>query len=158
MNRRDLIAFGAGALASEGALAPMGAAPLATPGLRLFDVRNYGATGDGKILDTGAINAAINACHASGGGIAYLPPGTYVSGTVVLKSNVTLYLEAGGTLLGSTNPADYSPQPGPPLRGDANQKHLIFTRNQDGIPRPIFNRPGRQRANADQAGYQPAAG
>jgi hypothetical protein len=132
MNRRNLIAFGAGALASQCGLAPAGAAPPATAGLRLFDVRDYGAAGDAKTLDTHAMNAAIDACHASGG-IAYVPPGTYLCGTVVLKSNVTLYLEAGATLLGSTDLADYAPQPGPPLRGDANQKHLIFARNAENV-------------------------
>jgi polygalacturonase len=133
MNRRDLMAFGAGALASQYRPAPMAAAPPAIPGLRLFDVRKYGATGDARTLDTPAINSAIDACHASGGGIAYVPPGAYLCGTVVLKSNVTLYLEAGATLLGSTNLADYSPQPGPPLRGDANQKHLIFAHNAENV-------------------------
>lgn len=70
MNRRDLITFGAGALASQCAMAPIHAAPAAMRGLRLFDVRDYGAAGDGKILDNRAINAAIDACHASGG-VAY---------------------------------------------------------------------------------------
>lgn len=147
MNRRNLIAFGAGALASQGAPAPIGAAPPPIPGPRLFDVRGYGATGDAKTLDTRAINAAIDACHASGGGIAYLPPGTYLCGTVVLKSNVTLYLEAGATLLGSTSLADYSPQTGPPLSGDANQKHLIFARNAENVGLAGFGRiDGQGRA------------
>jgi hypothetical protein len=132
MNRRNLIAFGAGALASQAAAAPLDAVPPATGGLRLFDVRNFGAVGDAKTLDTRAINAAIDACHESGG-MAYMPPGTYLCGTVVLKSNVTLYLEAGATLLGSTNLADYSLQPGPPPRGDANQRHLIFARNAENV-------------------------
>ncbi|MGD0779073.1 MAG: glycoside hydrolase family 28 protein [Candidatus Solibacter sp.] len=132
MNRRNLIAFGAGALASHGALTPLDAAPPPIP-LRWLDVRDYDAAGDGHTLDTHAVNAAIDACHAAGGGIAYLPPGTYLSGTVVLKSNVTLYLEAGATLLGSTRLEDYSPQPGPPFSGDANQKHLIFARNAENV-------------------------
>lgn len=65
--------------------------------------------------------------------MAYVPPGTYLSGTVVLKSNVTLYLEAGATLLGSKNLADYTPQPGPPAKGDANQKHLIFAGDAENV-------------------------
>ncbi len=57
---------------------------------------------------------AIDACTAAGGGIVYLGPCTYLCGTVVLKSNVTLYLEAGATLLGSGDINDYQP------------KHLIY--------------------------------
>jgi hypothetical protein len=103
------------------------------PSSRLFDVRQFGAAGNGSALDTAAINKAIDACHAAGGGVAYMPPGTYHSGTVVLKSNVTLYLEAGATLLGSKNLADYVLHSGPPVKGDANQKHLVFARGAENV-------------------------
>lgn len=103
------------------------------PGLRIYDVKEYGATGDGVTLDTNAINQAVDACHAAGGGVVYLPPGTYLSGMVILRSNVTLYLEAGATLLGSKNLSDYSSQPGPPARGDANQQHLVFARDAENV-------------------------
>jgi hypothetical protein len=62
----------------------------ATPGsLPIFDPRKMGATGDGKTLDSAAINQAITLCNAGGGGIVYLSPGNYLCGTVILKSNVT---------------------------------------------------------------------
>ncbi|MHB1034341.1 MAG: glycoside hydrolase family 28 protein [Pirellulales bacterium] len=77
----------------------------AVPGA--FDVRQHGATGDGRSLDTAAINKAIEACSAAGGGQVVFPPGDYLSGTVHLKSNVTLVLEAGATLVGSKKLADY---------------------------------------------------
>jgi polygalacturonase len=99
-------------IASIGLLAagtPLFAAPAARdgqPGLRIFSPRDFGATGDGKTLDSAAINRAIDACNAAGGGVVYLAPGTYLSGTVILRSNVTLYLEAGATLLGSKDIAD----------------------------------------------------
>jgi hypothetical protein len=96
---------------------------------RFFDVRQFGAAGDGKTKDTAAMQKAIDACAASGGGTVYLAPGTYLSGTVVLKDNVTFHLEAGATLLGSTDLADYLPQSGPPMKGDANAKHLLFARD-----------------------------
>jgi polygalacturonase len=67
----------------------------------VFDVREYGAAGNGSMLDTPAINKAIEACSAAGGGQVLLPPGKYLSGTVHLKSNVTLFLEAGATLIGT---------------------------------------------------------
>ncbi len=133
MDRRDLLTLAGGVLAGGAAHPLLRAAPpeQAKPGLRVFDARAFGAAGNGTALDSPAINAAIDACHAAGGGVAYVPPGVYRSGTVVLKSNVTLYLEAGATLLGSKDLADYTPQPGPPGRGDANQKHLIFARDAE---------------------------
>src|SRR5436190_22713040 len=118
MNRRELLRW-AGV-----SLAPAAAATGAATGPRFFDVKNFGAMADGKTLDSPAINRGIDACHAAGGGVVYLAGGSYLSGTVVLKSNVTLYLEADATLLGSTNIADYGKHDGPPERGDANQKHL----------------------------------
>ena len=74
---------------------------------KVFDVRSYGAVGDGKTLDTAAINRAVAACGAAGGGQVLLPPGTYLSGTVVLQSHVTLNLAAGARLVGSTDLEHY---------------------------------------------------
>ena len=98
-----------------------------------LDVQTLGATGDGQTLDSPAINAAIDAVAAAGGGTVYVPPGVYRCGTVVLKSNVTLYLEAGATILGSADLVDYTPQPGPPPEGDANERHLIFARDAENV-------------------------
>jgi len=99
-------------------------------GPRIVDVKTHGAVGDGKTLDGRAINRAIEICHASGGGVVYLPPGVYLSGTVVLKSNVTLYIEGGATLLGSKELADYK---GSHLPVDARHKHLIFARDAENV-------------------------
>ncbi len=68
-------------------------------GSRVFDVRAYGATGDGHTTDSPAINRAIDAAAAAGGGVVYLPPGRYASYSIRLKSHIVLYLEAGATLL-----------------------------------------------------------
>jgi hypothetical protein len=73
----------------------------------VFDVREYGAAGDGKTLDTTAINKAIEACAAAGGGQVLFQPGKYLSGTVHLKSRVTLFLDAGATLISTTNLEEY---------------------------------------------------
>ncbi len=72
------------------------------------NVRDCGAVGDGVKLDTKAIQAAIDKCASAGGGTALLADGRFLSGTVHLRSHVTLRIEAGATLLGSTNIADYS--------------------------------------------------
>jgi len=64
----------------------------------LFNVKAFGATGDGKTIDTAAINKAIIAANAAGGGSVRFPAGTYLSSSIRLKSNVTLYLEAGAVI------------------------------------------------------------
>ena len=71
------------------------------------NITTYGAAGDGKTLNTVFIQKAIDECNKSGGGKVVFPPGKYLSGTIVLKDNVTLQLEREALLLGSTNIADY---------------------------------------------------
>ena len=66
-----------------------------------WSVRSFGATGDGKTLDSPAINKAIEACAGAGGGTVYLPAGTYLSGSIRLKSNIHLLIDAGATILGA---------------------------------------------------------
>jgi hypothetical protein len=73
----------------------------------LCNVRAYGAVGDGNTLDTSAISKAIEACAQAGGGVVAFPPGRYLSGTFELRSNITLYLEAGAVIAGSKNLGDY---------------------------------------------------
>ncbi len=82
-----------------GSIATMNA--LAAPNIppaNLLDVKKFGAKGDGKNLDSPAINAAIDAAAEVGGGTVYFPPGTYLSASIHLKNNITLYLEAGATI------------------------------------------------------------
>lgn len=75
---------------------------------QVYDVRDYGAEAGGKTLCTGAIQEAIDRC-ADGGGTVYLPPGTWLSGTIRLRSRVTLRLAGGSILLGSPRVEDYPP-------------------------------------------------
>ena len=80
---------------------------------RIFNVCDYGARGDGITLDTAALHQAVEACAKAGGGQVLIPPGRYLSGTVHLRSHVTLFLTAGATLIGTTNLAQYQ-APGAP--------------------------------------------
>ncbi|HSS13188.1 MAG TPA: glycosyl hydrolase family 28-related protein, partial [Rhizomicrobium sp.] len=74
---------------------------------RSCDPAQFGARADGKTKDTKAIQAAIDDCAAKGGGTVTFTKGTYVSAPIILKSNVTLDVAAGATLLGSPDHADY---------------------------------------------------
>jgi len=66
---------------------------------RLINIRDFGARGNGKTVDSKAINKAIDAASLSGGGTVYFPPGTYLSYSIRLKSNISLFLDQGCTLL-----------------------------------------------------------
>ena len=68
---------------------------------------DFGAKADGVTLDTAAIQAAIDACAARGGGTVTIPAGRYLSGAIFFRDNISLHLEAGATLLASQNPSDY---------------------------------------------------
>lgn len=73
---------------------------------QVFDVRKFGAVGDGKTMNTKAIQAAIDECGKKGGEVL-LPQGVYLSGTLYLRSNITLHIAEGATLKGSGSFADY---------------------------------------------------
>ena len=74
-----------------------------------FNVRQYGAAGDGTRMDTAALQQAIDAAANAGGGTVAFPPGRYLSASLDLKSHVTLQLDEGATLLGSPHRQDYRP-------------------------------------------------
>jgi polygalacturonase len=66
---------------------------------RFFDVKSFGAKGDGKTIDTTAINRTIDAAAAAGGGTVFFPAGNYLSVSIHLKSNIALYLDQGATIV-----------------------------------------------------------
>jgi polygalacturonase len=72
---------------------------IAVETVSFFNVKNYGASGDGKNLDSKAINAAIEAASNAGGGTVFLPAGNYLSGSIHLKSNITIFIEQGATII-----------------------------------------------------------
>jgi polygalacturonase len=107
--RRELLRFGGMGLAAAAVTAVPAAyaAPhSSTPStaLNIFDIRTYGAVGDGKAVDSPAINKAIEAAAAAGGGTVFFPPGTWLSFSIRLKSHVALYLSQGCTLLAADSP------------------------------------------------------
>ncbi|WP_106829594.1 glycoside hydrolase family 28 protein [Parabacteroides pacaensis] len=88
-------------------------------------IEKYAIRTDGKTLTTRNLQQAIDDCAGKGGGVVSLPPGQYLTGTLVLKKNVTLHLEKGATLLGSRNIADY------PASG--RRKALLFAEKASNI-------------------------
>lgn len=90
-----------------------------TLGTRVYNIRDFGAKGDGKTLDTKAIQAAIDICTKEQGGTVLVPAGTFVTGTVELKSNVRLYLSAQAILLGTADGKQYYAADAIPLSGDS---------------------------------------
>jgi polygalacturonase len=107
--------------------------PSAFAATGVCDPRTYGALGDGVAKDTLPIQQAIDACAKDGGGTVRLSAGTYLSAPIVLKSNITLQLEHGATLLGSPDHADYPAitqfrAPGlQPLVGATNASNISIT-------------------------------
>jgi hypothetical protein len=73
----------------------------------IFNIKNYGAVGDGKTICTKAVQNAVDACNKNVGGDVVIPTGVFMIGTVHLKSNVHLYLQSGAILRGSSNLDDY---------------------------------------------------
>src|SRR5580698_3233432 len=72
----------------------------------VYGIRAFGAVGDGKTLDTIAINDAIAACSQGGGGTVYVPAGTYLCGSIHLTNNLNLFLDAGAVILGAPQNMD----------------------------------------------------
>jgi Glycosyl hydrolases family 28 len=160
--------LGAGLLARNSRAAePGAAAAVAADGLagaRVYNVRSYGAKGDGQTLDTAAVQAAIDACNGDQGGTVLVPAGDFLVGTIELKSNVTLHLAPRGRLLGSTAIDHYSAGKGiPPGNGNfvllyaANAENIAIegTGTIDGQGRSFLEgakddgerTPGRRRAH-----------
>lgn len=97
-----------------------------------FNIKKYGASGDGKSICTKAIQMAVDACNKNGGGDVEVPSGLFIIGTVHLKSNVHLRLRAGAVLRGSPNLNDYEDfYAGPPF--NHVHKGMLFTEDAENI-------------------------
>lgn len=106
----------------------------AGPPPRVCDAKKFGAVGDGRTKDTKAIQSAIDAC-ATTGGVVSLHDGTFLSGTIVLKSNLVLEIAPSATLLGSQNKDDY-PDENPPIQNTQLgncRKALVYAQGVDNV-------------------------
>ncbi|MBQ9308790.1 MAG: glycoside hydrolase family 28 protein, partial [Clostridia bacterium] len=86
----------------------------------IYDVQQFGAIADGKTNCAKAIQAAVDKAYQAGGGRVLLPTGRYLSGSILLKSNVELHLEAGAVLISSLEEADILPFPADPSEGEVD--------------------------------------
>ncbi len=94
----------------------------------VFNVKDYGVVDDGKTTNTDGIQKAIDAAEKNGGGVVYFPPGDYLTGSIFLKDNVTLYLEAGSVIWASIKKEDYIG-----VGEDAKYYALIYTKDADNV-------------------------
>jgi polygalacturonase len=106
-DRRHLLrsgGLGLAAVGASGAGLAAGTAAKVPQGRLEFDVRSFGATGDGKTLDTDAVNRAIAAAAAAGGGVVRFPAGSYLCFSIHMKSFIILYLDPGATIIAADSP------------------------------------------------------
>ncbi|MFC1765693.1 glycoside hydrolase family 28 protein [Planctomycetota bacterium] len=98
----------------------------------IFNVKDFGAIGDGVALDTLAVQKAIDTCSEAGGGVLRIPAGDFVIGTVQIKSNVTLSFDHGSQLLGSQDMKDYPIDKLRPAR-EGNSECLLYAADATNI-------------------------
>lgn len=103
------------------------------PSRKTVDIRTFGAIGDGHTLNTAAIQRAIDACATAGGGKVRIAGGRFVTGTIRMKDKVTLHLDKGAVLLGSTNLADYATDVIGAVEAPAFNRCLIYAHAVKGI-------------------------
>ncbi|MCG6925767.1 MAG: right-handed parallel beta-helix repeat-containing protein [Acidobacteria bacterium] len=97
-----------------------------------FDVRDFGGKGDGTTFDTAALQGAIDACHAAGGGTVHVPAGTWLTKPFRILSHVTLHLDAGALVLGSPHLEDYAVE-GEDASGESEREGVVTARGAERV-------------------------
>jgi polygalacturonase len=103
----------------------------AADGSKVFDVRQFGAKGDGKTPDTEAIQKALDECGKAGGGTVIFSPGIYLSQPITIRTKTTVLLDAGATLLASTNQSDFMKTPGDWLQAKSGGDFIPLIAGKD---------------------------
>jgi len=103
----------------------------AADGSKVFDVRQFGANGDGKTLDTAAIQKALDECGQVAGGTVKFSRGTYLSQPITLRTKTTVLFDAGATLLACTNQSDFMKVPGDWLKAKSGGDFIPFIGGKD---------------------------
>lgn len=139
--------------------------------MNTFCIRQYGAAGDGQRKDRASIQKAVDACAQAGGGTVVCPPGRYLAGTIFLENNIELHLEAGATILGSPDRADYDTSRNTQWdngreRYRVSGAHLVYARDAhhiaitgrgtiDGNGRAFFGAPDPDHGYLTIPGWRP---
>ena len=108
------------------ALAPADAEPS-----KVYDARAFGAKGDGKTLDTAAIQRALSECGKAGGGTVRFPAGTYLSQPLTLGNRTTVLLDEGATLLASPDHKHFMKVPGDWLKAGSSGDFIALLSGKD---------------------------
>lgn len=108
-----------------------GCSTMGKPHANVFDVRQFGAAGDGMALDTGAIQKALDACGKAGGGTVEFPAGIYLSKPLTIRAKTIFQVDAGATLHATTNHMDFMKTPGDWLKAKSNGDFIPFIGGKD---------------------------
>ncbi|MBF9014256.1 MULTISPECIES: glycoside hydrolase family 28 protein [unclassified Oceanispirochaeta] len=105
------------------------------PDENIYNVMKFGASGDGRTIETSFIQRAIDSCSGNGGGVVYFPSGTrFLTGTIYLESNVTLFVAENAVILGSRDLEDYSDDTGIcPYHPEPLDRCLIYAKDKKNI-------------------------
>lgn len=115
-----------------------------------YNVLQFGAIPDGNMLNTGAIQQAIDACSQAGGGRVFFPEGKYLTGTIVMKDNVTLHLDEGAEVRGSPKIDDYKTPSNLGLPYKGNAKYLVLAADVKNIG---FSGKGKINGNGNTEAF-----
>ena len=144
-----------------------------TAAAQTYNVRDFGAAADGLAKDTAAIQQAIDTAADAGGGTVFFPAGTYLTGSLYLKSNIDFYLGPGAHLLASPDPADYNPLDVCPQNSSSAAEssfgaHLILCLEQKNVtlrgpgkidgnsPAFLFDKDGKAAPSQSQVPWRPS--